>query len=316
MKEKLMYALLCTVLFFGVAFAQERTVTGVVKDEAGTPLPGASVLVKGTSHGVATDFDGKYSIKVPNDSAVLVFSQLGSASVEKVVGTAKVINVVLKENVTELKGVVVTGYQEFDRSKFTGNAQTLKADNIKMDGVVDVGRMIEGRAAGVNVQNISGTFGTSPKITIRGGSSIFGDTKPLWVVDGAVQEEVVNLSFEQLASGDASTLVSSAISGINANDIESIEILKDASALSLYGARALNGAVIITTKSGKKNVKTQINYQLEESVRMIPVRHYELSRNNGRLSRVGTQRLLLAFFSYPSALRWGLQYNVSCYRYL
>ena len=212
MKEKLMYALLCTVLFFGVAFAQERTVTGVVKDEAGTPLPGASVLVKGTSHGVATDFDGKYSIKVPNDSAVLVFSQLGSASVEKVVGTAKVINVVLKENVTELKGVVVTGYQEFDRSKFTGNAQTLKADNIKMDGVVDVGRMIEGRAAGVNVQNISGTFGTSPKITIRGGSSIFGDTKPLWVVDGAVQEEVVNLSFEQLASGDASTLVSSAIS--------------------------------------------------------------------------------------------------------
>ena len=168
MKEKLMYALLCTVLFFGVAFAQERTVTGVVKDEAGTPLPGASVLVKGTSHGVATDFDGKYSIKVPNDSAVLVFSQLGSASVEKVVGTAKVINVVLTENVTELKGVVVTGYQEFDRSKFTGNAQTLKADNIKMDGVVDVGRMIEGRAAGVNVQNISGTFGTSPKITIRG----------------------------------------------------------------------------------------------------------------------------------------------------
>ena len=111
-----MYALLCTVLFFGVAFAQERTVTGVVKDEGGTPLPGASVLVKGTSHGVATDFDGKYSIKVPNDSAVLVFSQLGSASVEKVVGTAKVINVVLKENVTELKGVVVTGYQEFDRS--------------------------------------------------------------------------------------------------------------------------------------------------------------------------------------------------------
>ena len=110
MKEKLMYALLCTVLFFGVAFAQERTVTGVVKDEAGTPLPGASVQVKGTSHGVATDFDGKYSIKVPNDSAVLVFSQLGSASVEKVVGTAKVINVVLKENVTELKGVVVTGY--------------------------------------------------------------------------------------------------------------------------------------------------------------------------------------------------------------
>ena len=312
MKEKLMYALLCTVLFFGVAFAQERTVTGVVKDEAGTPLPGVSVLVKGTSHGVATDFDGKYSIKVPNDSAVLVFSQLGSASVEKVVGTAKVINVVLKENVTELKGVVVTGYQEFDRSKFTGNAQTLKADNIKMDGVVDVGRMIEGRAAGVNVQNISGTFGTSPKITIRGGSSIFGDTKPLWVVDGAVQEEVVNLSFEQLASGDASTLVSSAISGINANDIESIEILKDASALSLYGARALNGAVIITTKSGKKNVKTQINYQLEESVRMIPNYNQYDIMNSQETMDVYQELERKGYFSLSSytQARYGGAYNI------
>ena len=163
-----MYALLCTVLFFGVAFAQERTVTGVVKDEAGTPLPGASVLVKGTSHGVATDFDGKYSIKVPNDSAVLVFSQLGSASVEKVVGTAKVINVTLQDEAQQLKEVVLTGYQEINKKLFTGSSQTLKADNIKMDGVVDVGRMIEGRSAGVNVQNISGTFGTSPKITIRG----------------------------------------------------------------------------------------------------------------------------------------------------
>ena len=312
MKEKLMYALLCTVLFFGVAFAQERTVTGVVKDEAGTPLPGASVQVKGTSHGVATDFDGKYSIKVPNDSAVLVFSQLGSASVEKVVGIAKVINVVLKENVTELKGVVVTGYQEFDRSKFTGNAQTLKADNIKMDGVVDVGRMIEGRAAGVNVQNISGTFGTSPKITIRGGSSIFGDTKPLWVVDGAVQEEVVNLSFEQLASGDASTLVSSAISGINANDIESIEILKDASALSLYGARALNGAVIITTKSGKKNVKTQINYQLEESVRMIPNYNQYDIMNSQETMDVYQELERKGYFSLSSytQARYGGAYNI------
>ena len=264
-----MYALLCAVLFVGVAFAQEHTVTGVVKDDAGTPLPGASVVVKGTSHGVATDFDGKYSIKVPNGKAVLVFSSLGMKPTERSVGNNKAINVTLEVEAQQLTGVVVTGYQEFDRSKFTGNAQTLKADNIKMDGVVDVGRMIEGRAAGVNVQNISGTFGTSPKITIRGGSSIFGDTKPLWVVDGAVQEEVVNLSFEQLASGDASTLVSSAISGINANDIESIEILKDASALSLYGARALNGAVIITTKSGKKNVKTDIMDKNEAILEML-----------------------------------------------
>ena len=307
-----MYALLCTVLFFGVAFAQERTVTGVVKDEAGTPLPSASVLVKGTSHGVATDFDGKYSIKVPNDKAVLVFSSLGAKTVERPVGTNKVINVTFQDEAQQLKEVVLTGYQEINKKLFTGSSQTLKADNIKMDGVVDVGRMIEGRSAGVNVQNISGTFGTSPKITIRGGSSIFGDTKPLWVVDGAVQEEVVNLSFEQLASGDASTLVSSAISGINANDIESIEILKDASALSLYGARALNGAVIITTKSGKKNVKTQINYQLEQSVRMIPnYNQYDImnSQESMGIYRELEQKGYFSLSSYTQA-RYGGAYNI------
>ena len=307
-----MYALLCAVLFVGYAFAQEHTITGVVKDDAGTPLPGASVVVKGTTHGVATDFDGKYSIKVPNNKVILVFSSLGLKTVERPVGANRVINVTLEMEAQQLTGVVVTGYQEFDRSKFTGNAQTLKADNIKMDGVVDVGRMIEGRAAGVNVQNISGTFGTSPKITIRGGSSIFGDTKPLWVVDGAVQEEVVNLSFEQLASGDASTLVSSAISGINANDIESIEILKDASALSLYGARALNGAVIITTKSGKRNVKTQVSYQLEESVRMIPnYNQYDImnSQESMGIYRELEEKGYFSLSSYTQA-RYGGAYNI------
>ena len=165
-------------------------------------------MEKGTTHGVDTDLEGNFTIKVSNEKAVLVFSMVGSTPVERVVGNNKVLNIVLKEEVTELTGLVFTGYQEIDKKLFTGNSQTLKIDNIKQDGVVDVGRMLEGRSAGVNVQNLSGTFGTSPKITIRGGSSIFGDTKPLWVVDGAVQEEVVNLSFEQLASGDASTLIS------------------------------------------------------------------------------------------------------------
>ena len=142
-------------------------------------MPSASVfvVVKGTTRGVDTDLDGKYSIKVPDEKAVLVFSMLGSKPVERVVGNHKELNVTLKEDVTELTGLVFNGYQEIDKKLFTGNSQTLKIDNIKQDGVVDVGRMLEGRSAGVNVQNVSGTFGTSPKITIRGGSSIFGDTK-------------------------------------------------------------------------------------------------------------------------------------------
>lgn len=203
MKRKWLYALFALLCFTASRlYAQQQTVTGVVKDQNGQPLFGVSVIEKGTTHGVDTDLDGKYSLKVSGEKAVLVFSMVGTTPVERVVGSHKELNVVLREEVTELTGVVVTGYQEIDKKLFTGNSQTLKIDNIRQDGVVDVGRMLEGRAAGVNVQNLSGTFGTSPKITIRGGSSIFGDTKPLWVVDGAVQEEVVNLSFEQLASGD------------------------------------------------------------------------------------------------------------------
>ena len=317
MKQKVMYCLLWSLLLVGGAYAQNyRTITGEVKDDTGDPLAVATVVVKGSlNHGVATDFNGKYTIKVPDDKdVVLVFSLLGMRSVEKKIGNQTVINVTLKDDVTQIDGVdvVATGYQTIDKQKLTGAVQTLKAEEIKIDGLVDVGRMIEGRAAGVNVQNISGTFGTSPEITIRGGSSIFGDTKPLWVVDGAVQEEVVNLSFEQLASGDASTLVSSAISGLNANDIESIEILKDASALSLYGARALNGAVIITTKGGKRNVPTKLNYQLEESVRMVPTyNQFDIMNSQETMSvyRELEQKGYFALSSHTQA-RYGGVYNM------
>ena len=317
MKQKVMYCLLWSLLLVGGAYAQNyRTITGEVKDDTGAPLAVATVVVKGSlNHGVATDFNGKYTIKVPDDKdVVLVFSLLGMRSVEKKIGNQTVINAVLKDDVTQIEGVdvVATGYQTIDKQKLTGAVQTLKAEEIKIDGLVDVGRMIEGRAAGVNVQNISGTFGTSPKITIRGGSSIFGDTKPLWVVDGAVQEEVVNLSFEQLASGDASTLVSSAISGLNANDIESIEILKDASALSLYGARALNGAVIITTKGGKRNVPTKLSYQLEESVRLVPSYSQYDIMNSQETMDVYQELERKGYFSLSShtQARYGGVYNI------
>ncbi|MGS2761326.1 SusC/RagA family TonB-linked outer membrane protein [Sinomicrobium sp. M5D2P9] len=243
-------------------------VSGVVTDTDGVPLPGVTVIVEGTANGVTTDFDGNYTITA-KEGDILVFRYLGMRS-QKVTVSGETINVALEQDISELQGVVVTGYQDIDKKVFTGASQTINAEEMKIDGIVDVGRMLEGRAAGVNVQNVTGTFGAAPKITIRGGSSIFGDTKPLWVVDGAVQEEIVNLSFDQLVSGDAATLVSSAIAGLNANDIESIEILKDASALSLYGARALNGAVIITTKRGTRNARSTVTYQGEFTVRSIP----------------------------------------------
>ena len=174
-------------------------------------------------------------------------------------------------SVTDIKEVTVsTGYQKLSKRTFTGAAGKIVAKDLVVEGVPDVSRMIEGKVSGVNVQNVTGTFGTAPKITIRGSSSIFGDTKPLWVIDGIVQEDVINVSFQDLASGNASTLLSSAVAGLNSSDVESIEILKDASATSIYGSRAMNGVVVITTKSGGRRSAMKINYSQEQTMRMVP----------------------------------------------
>ena len=145
----------------------------------------------------------------------------------------------------------------------------LKAEDAKVAGVADVGRMLEGKVAGVSVQNVSGTFGAAPKIRVRGASSIYGDTKPLWVVDGVVLEDVVDVSPDQLSSGDISTLISSSVAGLNADDIESFQILKDASATALYGARAMNGVIVITTKKGRAGTST-IRVTSEFTMKMKP----------------------------------------------
>ena len=132
----------------------------------------------------------------------------------------------MKPDAEVLEEVVVTGMQKMDKRLFTGATQQLTADNVKLDGLPDISRGLEGRAAGVSVQNVSGTFGTAPKIRVRGATSIYGSSKPLWVVDGVIMEDAVEVSADQLSSGDAETLISSAIAGLNSDDIESFQILK------------------------------------------------------------------------------------------
>lgn len=175
-----------------------------------------------------------------------------------------------KDQERDIEEVVITGYQKIKNRVFTGSAASVKMKDIKMDGVADISRMLEGRVAGLSIQNVTGTFGAAPKINIRGGASIMGNVQPLWVIDGAVYEDLVTLSIDQLVSGDAATLVSSAIAGINPTDIEDIQVLKDASATSVYGARALNGVIVITTKSGKRNSDNRITYTYEQSFRQVP----------------------------------------------
>ena len=179
------------------------------------------------------------------------------------------LKITMKADSEILDEVVVTGMQRMDKRLFTGAATKLSADNVKLDGIAEISRALEGRAAGVSVQNVSGTFGTAPKIRVRGATSIYGSSKPLWVVDGVIMEDVTEVGADDLSSGDAVTLISSAIAGLNADDIESFQILKDGSATSIYGARAMAGVIVVTTKKGKAG-SNKINYTGEFSMRLKP----------------------------------------------
>lgn len=249
--------------------AEPRTVKGVVRDSKGEPLSGAYITVKGASASAISGNKGEYSITVPSNNAVLQFSFLGKESQEVSVGTRSQVDVTLQESSMQVEEVVITGMAVMDRRIFTGATDKLSADDVMIAGVSEVSRALEGRSAGVSVQNVSGTFGAAPKIRIRGATSIYGDSKPLWVVDGVIIEDITDVSADDLASGNVETLISSAISGLNADDIESFQILKDGSATSIYGARAMAGVIVITTKRGQAGA-SQINYSGEFTIRMRP----------------------------------------------
>ncbi|WP_257214070.1 SusC/RagA family TonB-linked outer membrane protein [Sphingobacterium sp. 1.A.5] len=230
----------------------QEIIKGTVKDINGNPLAGASITIKGTNTSTTTNEKGEYQI-IAKSTDIIVITFLGYQKQEISVAGRKSLNIAMTrdQQTLETVDVVATGYQTIDRRKFTGAATKVKAEDAQRFGVPDVSRMLEGQVSGVSVQNVSGTFGAAPKIRVRGATSITGDNKPLWVIDGIILEDVVNISNDQLSTGDASTLLGSSVAGINPDDIESFEILKDAAATSLYGARAMNGVIIITTKKGK-----------------------------------------------------------------
>jgi TonB-linked SusC/RagA family outer membrane protein len=244
-------------------------VTGkVISMEDGLPLAGASVQNLRTAHITITNTAGIFTIEARRGDSLRV-SFAGKVAQTIAYSDQAAIDVSLIRSEGQLGEVVITGFQTLNKKKFTGAATTLKADELKITGPSDVSRMIEGQAAGVSVQNVSGTFGAAPKIHIRGATSINGENKPLWVVDGVVLEDIVNISNDQLSSGDPTTLLGSSVAGLNPNDIATIDILKDAAATALYGARAMNGVVVITTKKGRPG-KPVVSYTGNFSTQLKP----------------------------------------------
>ena len=271
MKKLLLVSLCFLMLSVTQVFAQNRTVTGTVTaKEDGLPIPGVSVKIKGTNIGAPTDVNGKYTISVA-PGATLVFSFIAYVPQEIAVGDKKVINVVLAQNSQVLSEVVVTGALGISRrAKSLGYAETqVKPDQILQKSQPDLLKALDGKVAGVEIRNSQGTPGAATRITIRGTSSFFGDNQPLFVVDGVPFTNDQVTTTNQTNGGGA---YGSGIADLDPNDIESMNVLKGASAAALYGSRASNGAIIITTKSGsaKRSKKgTEITFSSSASTETI-----------------------------------------------
>lgn len=248
--------LLSFILFFTLVngvLAQDQTVTGTVTSAAdGSVLPGVTVLEKGTTNGVTTGINGEYSISVGAD-AVLVFRYIGMATQEIPVNNRAEIDVQLRTDETMLREVIVVGYGTQDRREVTGATAKVTAEELEDIPVVSVDQALQGRAAGVQISQNSGTPGAGISVRVRGATSISANNQPLYVVDGV---PLTTGDYSQLGYGGQSV---NAIADLNPSDIESIDILKDASAAAIYGSRAANGVVLITTKRGAAR-QTQINF--------------------------------------------------------
>ena len=244
MQKKLLLITMILLTSCGCSLAQQTFRGLVVAEDDGQPVIGATVVVAGAKTGTTTDVEGRFALAVPDGKRITVsYVGMQPQTVQPTPG----MTITLRSASEQIGEVVVTGMQHLDRRLFTGATAKLDAAATKLDGVADISRSLEGRVAGVSVQNVSGTFGTAPKIRVRGATSIYGSSKPLWVVDGVIMDDVTEVGADELSSGDAVTLISSAIAGLNSDDIESFQILKDGSATSIYGARAMAGVIVVST---------------------------------------------------------------------
>ncbi len=288
-------------MMYTSGYAQNKVIKGKITDASGLPLPGANVLIKGTQKGTDSDFDGKYSLSVPSGS-VLVFSFVGSKTQEITVGQSSEINVVLKEENNALEEVVVVGYGTKKKKDLTGSIVSVDAEDIASRPVVNAVQAMQGKAAGVDVSS-NERPGQVGSITIRGARSISASNSPLYVVDGIpMNTRLVTDASTGKISVDPN---SGGIDFLNPTDIETIDILKDASATAIYGSRGANGVVIVTTKKGK-NGKYTLNYDtslmtetIHENAPMMTAGEYIDFRRWGR------------YYSNPSAFPRGDQPTVA-----
>ena len=251
------------------------TVCGFVTDQRKSPMPGATVMVKGLTLGTVTDSRGWYKLSVPHlKDFTLVFSFIGMKEAERKYAGKDTINIILYEDVQAMDEVVVTGYGNVSKGSYTGASTTVKASDVMMAGVSSIDQMLQGVVPGMLVMNKTGMVGASPKIRVRGTSTLLGSQEPVWVVDGVIQRDPQPFNSEDntkfsVDADDIRQLAGNAVSWLNPNDIETITVLKDASATAIYGSQAANGVIVITTKKAKVG-KISVNYNGDFSIGQRP----------------------------------------------
>lgn len=256
--------------------------TGIVTDTQGEPLPGVAVILDGSIYGTFTDVDGKYNLKIPKStrpSSDILFTLMSMKTVRMPYDNRIAMDVAMEEDSKKLREVEIIsdGYQNKGRYDMVGAVSTLKASDIMMPAYSSIDQMLQGQVAGMVVLNSSNRPGASPNISIRGTATILGNTSPVWVVDGVIQPDVPAMEGATSAlfgeqDGDQTSLnqfIGSQISWLNPNDIENITVLKDASATAIYGSKASNGVIVITTKKGKSD-RLSVNYRANMTIDVRP----------------------------------------------
>lgn len=246
-------------------------IKGIVVEAGGEPIPGATVILKGTKTGVMTDADGNFTLPVKGQARefTITVSSVGMEPVTLKASVGKPVKVELKSNNMLQELVVETGYSTLPRKDMVGAYTTVKAEDVMMPAMTSIDQMLQGKISGMVVTNSSTRVGAKPSITIRGTSTIMGNTDPLWVVDGIIQSDPLSIDASSALTEDMRNVITNQISWLNPQDIETITVLKDASATAIYGSKASNGVIVITTKKGSAE-RTSVSYTGNVSVRMRP----------------------------------------------
>jgi TonB-linked SusC/RagA family outer membrane protein len=249
MKKSILF--LASILFTVFTYGQEYEVHGVIKDESGLTLPGVSIYVKETNQGTTTDFDGKYKIKVEGKVNIL-FSFMGMQNERYAVSKETTLNLVMRESANVLDEITIVGYGSQKKSDKTGSVSSIKETENMKKQYNTVDGLLQGRISGIQVSSMGGQPGGGISVKIRGINSLRGNNEPLYVIDGVVISSAGEDTGSAFSDGNEASTPSNGLAGINPRDIESMEVLKDASATALYGSRGANGVILITTKQGKK----------------------------------------------------------------